>query len=304
MARLSMDDLLAECIALKGLPHAGNGARGAKSKSHCSSSWAPTDSHHDTGIDTATGTPPSPPPPLSRPSPTPHTIPAGAVAAVGTATDGAVPWASTPPAISATPDMSAIAGVVPSNSTVGGGAAGPGGSSSGDAMVMSVGDATLPDGEYPPEAGSLRIIGETFGCVIDVAGEAAAESVRVAVAAAVATSAATAATVAKVETEASGDDGRGCSSDSSGSKKKAGGLRPVGSMTPMGKHDVLIWGPAGAVAEAKEAVAALVSGKACAEVVVGAARIRRRDRGFWVNCEVRVCVVCVWCACVPCVYHV
>lgn len=213
MARLSMDDLLAECIALKGLRQTGGGARG-----NLNNSWA-----------------------SSSPDPRPSVPP---------------PATLTPKAKLAAATTAAVAIPIPI-----GGAAAPA------VGVAVAATSNIPEGEYPPEPGSLRIIGETFGCVIDVAGEVAAEA-----AAAVAT--------------ATGGVATG-GSNGGGNRESHHLVRPVGSATRVRPQDVLIWGPSGSVVEAKEAVAALVSGNACSEVVVGAARIKRRDRGFWVNCEVR-----------------
>lgn len=246
-----MDDLVAECIALKGLPHVGNGARGKF--------W------NDSSPQTVTVATPANVPPAAA---TPRA--AGVIGSVG--------WKAASGSSATSPDArhgnTKTAATSSSASLSAPPATTP--AASGVAVVVDVG-SNLPDGEYPPQAGSLRIIGETFGCVIDVAGEAAAQ-------------AAAASVAADVEAFAAGR-----------SDKKAP-LQPKGSATPVGNHDVLIWGPAGAVAEAKDAVAALVSANACAEVVVGAARIKRRDRGFWVNCEVgmRLCVsnrfVCACCS--------
>lgn len=214
MARLSMDDLLAECIALKGLRQTGSGARG-----NLNNSWASSG-------------------PDSR-----AIVPAAA--------------ALTPKAKLASATTAAVAIPIPIA-----GAAAP-------AVGVTVAAASnIPEGEYPPEPGSLRIIGETFGCVIDVAGEVAAEA------------------AAAVAAAAGGGGGAGTAAGA-GNRENHHLVRPVGSATPVRPQDVLIWGPSGSVVEAKEAVAALVSGNACSEVVVGAARIKRRDRGFWVNCEVR-----------------
>lgn len=218
MARLSMDDLLAECIALKGLRQASTGARGK-----LNNSWTPSSS--------------SP----SVAEPCPIVVPTAAgLAAPGTKLASATTVAT----------AAAVPIPIEGSSTTGPAVAPVG-------VTGSAVASPIPEGEYPPEPGSLRIIGETFGCVIDVAGEVAAAAAMAAAAAA-----------------KQGGAGSGAN-------------KPVGSATPVRPQDVLIWGPAGSVVEAKEAVAALVSGNACAEVVVGAARIKRRDRGFWVNCEVR-----------------
>lgn len=218
MARLSMDDLFAECIALKGLRQTSTGARGK-----LNNSWTPPSS-------SPTGAEPCP-----LVVPTAAGLTSQATAKLAAATTVAAAAVPIPIEGSSSTSGPAVAPV---------GVAGP--------AVASA----IPEGEYPPEPGSLRIIGETFGCVIDVAGEVAAAAAMAAAAAA--------------------------------AKQGGGGSanKPVGSATPVQPQDILIWGPAGSVVEAKEAVAALVSGNACAEVVVGAARIKRRDRGFWVNCEV------------------
>lgn len=234
MARLCMDDLLAELIALRGLDQAGSGARG--NMNNIGKSWSPAHESH----------------------PFVPTTTSSVVTSATVATCGVLPWTdatastiSTPSAVGAAadggsfPTASVGASVVPVSVSIGAAA------------------SNLPDGEYPPEPGSLRVIGENFGCVIDVAGEVAAQAAAASIAAAA-----------------------GLRATGSGENKTHRVLRPVGSATPVSPQDVLIWGPAGAVLEAKRAVAALISGNACAEVIVGAARIKRRDRGFWVNCEV------------------
>lgn len=233
LARLCMDDLLAECIALKGFRQGDNGSGGGRPQA-----W--TDHHPQPTRDVA-ATSASPPPTQETPHPT---TTAAAAAAAPASASAPTPAAAIAAASATSPDA-------PTPAVAAAAAAA--------AAAVSVA-SNLPDGEYPPETGSLRIIGENFGCVVDVVGETAAD-------------AAVAAVVAS--TGASGASG--------------GILRAVGSATPVGHQDVLIWGPVGAVGEAKDAVAALVSGNACAEVVVGTGRIKRRDRGFWVNCEVRSC---------------
>lgn len=246
-----MDDLLAECIALKGLRQADiNSGR-------VGHPW---------------------PDSLKPPDTSPATSTTSATSSVdGGSLDGSGydPWnhvhgRSTPdPLVSvhgaaAVIATSASAGIG-AGSVGSTGAPGPAASAAaaGAAAAAAVSVASnLPDGEYPPETASLRIIGEKFGCVIDVAGEIAADAAAAAIAAA----------------------SEACDAGRIG---VSGLLQPVGSATPVGHQDVLIWGPTGVVGEAKDAVAALVSGNACAEVVVGIGRIQRRDRGFWVNCEVR-----------------
>lgn len=235
-----MDDLVAESIALKGLPQTCNGARGKL--------WNEASSTHNGSNAASTSVSPT--------ASTPHSTPGGAGSVGWSAVAGPTKAPSPPPPSTSAPAAAAASsGAGTASTTI---AATP--SSTAATVVMDVG-STLPDGEYPPQAGSLRIIGETFGCVIDVVGEVAAQ-------------AAAAAVAADAETFAAGRSDRRAP------------LRPKGSATPVGNHDVLIWGPAGAVIEAKDAVAALVSANACAEVIVGATRIKRRDRGFWVNCEV------------------
>ena len=211
-----MDDLLAECIALKGMGQAGGGS--AKGQP-----WS--DSH---------------PKPAAASSPSEDNK---------SPTGGMEIWSPTTQGVGGS--GSPASGPTPSYSVAAAAAA---------AAAVSVA-SNLPDGEYPPETASLRIIGEKYGCVIDVAGEIASDAAAAAVNATLAARAA-------------------------GRIEESGVLRPVGSATPVGHQDVLIWGPAVAVGEAKDAVAALVSGNACAEVVIGIKRIQRRDRGFWVNCEV------------------
>lgn len=215
LGRLCMDDLLAECIALKGLGQAGGSARGQ---------------------------------PWSEPHPVPSTEDNTSPTRV------VEPWKSTTGNSSAPTPVMNPPGAATSNT--------PSAAAAAAAAAAAVSVASnLPDGEYPPETASLRIIGEKYGCVIDVAGEIAADAAAAAVAAT-------------------------HSAFAAGRIEASGLLRPVGSATPVGHQDVLIWGPAAAVGEAKDAVAALVSGNATAEVVIGIKRIQRRDRGFWVNCEV------------------
>lgn len=228
-----MDDLLAECIALKGFRQGDGGSSSNSGGGGRPQAWA---DHHPQPTHDVVVTALSPTSSSSSSPPTQESSPVAAATAAVTAA-GAT---STTPVDVPTSAVAAAAAAA--------------------AAAVSVA-SNLPDGEYPPETGSLRIIGENFGCVVDVVGETAAD--------------ATVATVA-------------ASSASGAARGESGGvLRAVGSATPVGHQDVLIWGPVGAVGEAKDAVAALVSGNACAEVVVGTGRIKRRDRGFWVNCEVR-----------------
>lgn len=215
LGRLCMDDLLAECIALKGLGQAGGSARGQ---------------------------------PWSEPHP------------VSPAEDNTSPTRAVEPWNSSTGNSSAPTSVMNPPGAATSNTPSSAAAAAAAAAAVSVA-SNLPDGEYPPETASLRIIGEKYGCVIDVAGEIAADSAAAAVSAAQ-------------------------SAFAAGRIEASGLLRPVGSATPVGHQDVLIWGPAAAVGEAKDAVAALVSGNATAEVVIGIKRIQRRDRGFWVNCEV------------------
>lgn len=224
-----MDDLMAECIALKGFGQAGSGARGQP--------WS--DSQPATAGTSST----SPAPPAD----------------VGSSEVSTAPWSP----VQSSNSTTAPAGTAPTSpcSSSSSSSAAVAAAAAAAAAAVSVA-SNLPDGEYPPETASLRIIGEKYGCVIDVAGEIAADAAADTVAAAAA-------------------------AYEAGRLGAAGLLHPVGSATPVGHQDVLIWGPTGAVGEAKDAVAALVSGNACAEVVVGIGRIQRRDRGFWVNCEVR-----------------
>lgn len=254
-----MDDLLAECIALKGFGQTpgtnagGSGGGGGGGSSNSSTTTTSPTSSSDGGGAPGPGS--LSPPPLAvavaAGRKDERWAPVQQSAATTTATSS--PFSSSSSSSSAT--FSAGGGV---------GGGGGGGVAAAIAAAAAVTVASnLPDGEYPPETSSLRIIGEKFGCVIDVMGEAAA-------------SAATAALDASARAFAAGR------------LDAAGVLQPVGSATPVGHQDILVWGPAGVVREAKEAVCSLVSGRACAEVVVGAKRIEKRDRGFWVNCEVRV----------------
>lgn len=221
---------MAECIALKGLGQAGSGARG---QAWSDSPAVVCGSGSGAGSSSATSSPTS-----SEGSSTEPWSPVHQASKTTTITPTETNNSTVTVTVTTTPAAAAAAA----------------------AAAVSVA-SNLPDGEYPPETASLRIIGEKYGCVIDVVGEAASDAAAAAVAAA-----STAFETGRVGT--------------------AGLLVPVGSATPVGHQDVLIWGPAGVVREAKDAVAALVSANACAEVVVGAGRIQRRDRGFWVNCEV------------------
>ncbi|CBN79330.1 hypothetical protein Esi_0198_0016 [Ectocarpus siliculosus] len=229
LARLCMDDLLAECIALKGLKQAGTASPGTSSTS--SATTCPG-SYSDEG------------------------------GSEGSCSPGTDPWspiqaaaAAATPSVSSSVSSSSSSFAPPDNGRVAAAIAA--------AAAVTVA-SNLPDGEYPPETSSLRIIGEKFGCVIDVVGEAAA-------------AAAAAAVNASAAACEGGRGGAGADAISP--------LQAVGSATPVGHQDILIWGPAGVVGEAKDAVCSLVSGSASAEVVVGVGRIGRRDRGFWVNCE-------------------
>ncbi|CAN0381959.1 unnamed protein product, partial [Ectocarpus sp. 12 AP-2014] len=229
LARLCMDDLLAECIALKGLKQAGTASPGTSSISSAATCPA---SYSDGG------------------------------GSEGSCSPGTDPWspiqaaaAAATPSVSSSVSSSSSSFAPPDNGRVAAAIAA--------AAAVTVA-SNLPDGEYPPETSSLRIIGEKFGCVIDVVGEAAA-------------AAAAAAVNASAAACEGGRGGAGADPISP--------LQAVGSATPVGHQDILIWGPAGVVGEAKDAVCSLVSGSAAAEVVVGVGRIARRDRGFWVNCE-------------------
>ncbi|CAN0498069.1 unnamed protein product, partial [Ectocarpus sp. 8 AP-2014] len=229
LARLCMDDLLAECIALKGLKQAGTASPGTSSTS--SATTCPASYSDGCGSE-------------------------------GSCSPGTNPWspiqaaaAAATPSVSSSVSSSSSSFSPPDNGRVAAAIAA--------AAAVTVA-SNLPDGEYPPETSSLRIIGEKFGCVIDVVGEAAAAAAAAAVNA----------------SAAACEGGRG----GAGADAIAP-LQAVGSATPVGHQDILIWGPAGVVGEAKDAVCSLVSGSASAEVVVGVGRIGRRDRGFWVNCE-------------------
>ncbi|CAB1102971.1 unnamed protein product [Ectocarpus sp. CCAP 1310/34] len=229
LARLCMDDLLAECIALKGLKQAGTASPGTSSTS--SATTRPASYSDGSG---------------SEGSCSPGTDPWSPIqAAAAAATPSVSPSVSSSSSSFAAPDNGRVAAAIAAAAAV---------------TVAS----NLPDGEYPPETSSLRIIGEKFGCVIDVVGEAAA-----------------AAAAAAVNASAAACEG----SQGGAGADAISPLQAVGSATPVGHQDILIWGPAGVVGEAKDAVCSLVSGSASAEVVVGVGRIGRRDRGFWVNCE-------------------
>lgn len=229
-----MDDLLAECIALKGLKQAGTASPGTSSTSSVTTCPA---SYSDGGG--------------SEGSSSPGTDPWSPIqAAAAAATPSVSSSVSSSSSSFAPPDNSGVAAAIAAAAAV---------------TVAS----NLPDGEYPPETSSLRIIGEKYGCVIDVVGEAAAAAAAAAV-------------------NASAAACEGCRGGPEADVISP--LQAVGSATPVGHQDILIWGPAGVVGEAKDAVCSLVSGSASAEVVVGVGRIGRRDRGFWVNCEVRALV--------------
>lgn len=254
-----MDDLLAECIALQGFGQTGVGAgtgslvSTSNRSGTCSTTTSLTPCSSDGGdsegacSSPAGGTDPRSPAQLNG-----TTFPA-ANAAASTAPD-TFPSSRSPSFTTGSGIAAAVAA----------------------AAVASVA-SNIPDGEYPPETSSLRVIGEKFGCVIDVVGEMAADAAAVAL-------------------------GASAAAFNAGHVEASGLLRAVGSATPVGYQDILIWGPAGVVGEAKDAVCSLVSGRASAEVVVGAKRIGKRDRGFWVNCEVSAAVVryytnCCCCCC-------
>lgn len=255
MQRLCMDDLLAECIALKGFGQVPTAIVTTATTSGSNNSISPTtttspSSSSDGGEPGRGSFSPSP-------SAAGHSDESWPLAQQTTTT--ATPSSSTTssPSSSSSSSSSSFSGIGRGSDSGGGGGVA---AAIAAAAAVTVA-ANLPDGEYPPESSSLRIIGEKYGCVIDVVGEAAA-------------AAAVTATTASANAFAAGR------------LDAAGVLEAVGSATPVGHQDILIWGPAGVVREAKRAVCSLVSGRASAEVVVGAKRIERRDRGFWVNCEV------------------
>lgn len=242
-----MDDLLAECIALKGFGQAGAGAGTlvhTNNRTRTCGTTSPLTSCSSDGGDSEGAS-----------SPAGGTNPWSPTQRNGTTT-----FSTASPTATATPD--AFSSTPPPSFASGSGIA----AAVAAAAVASVA-SNIPDGEYPPETSSLRVIGEKFGCVIDVVGEVAADAAAVALAASAA-------------------------AFSAGHVDASGLLRAVGSATPVGYQDILIWGPVGVVEEAKDAVCSLVSGKGSAEVVVGARRIEKRDRGFWVNCEVSTVPVC------------
>lgn len=254
-----MDDLLAECIALKGFgqTNAGGAPAGAGSSvptsngsNTCSTTNSLTSCSSGGGDSEGVFSPPE----GGREPWSPPQLRSSNFTTASTANANATP--------DAFPSSSSS---LPSSFTSGSGIA----AAVAAAAVASVA-SNIPDGEYPPETSSLRVIGEKFGCVIDVVGEIAADAAAVAL-------------------------GASAAAFSAGHVEASGVLRAVGSATPVGYQDILIWGPSGVVAEAKDAVCSLVSGRASAEVVVGAKRIEKRDRGFWVNCEVGCMIYCCCC---------